>query len=260
MSRKPVDVIIVPTIRPRESVDFAVSLGDLIRADTLIIRDNTIAEARNKGLEAARACGWEHVMFLDDDIQIHQEQVMEAAGLLRHCQVAAFTAQYFPDNSVVRHAARAAGIPTPVFCSGGAMLVNMRTLPEGQHFPDIYNEDWFFMHGLEVGDPGNMTQLPYDPFVPGRAAREEFGDLIAEGIQGKPVIYDRGFWEAAIREREEFLSSLHVEGAAAASVQEACDVLAGITVTDVQKFLHTWQRDVLRLYSSNRQHDRFVSG
>jgi hypothetical protein len=54
-------------------------------------------------------------------------------------------------------------------------------------FPDIYNEDWlFFVEHAAKGElpcVGHARQLEYEPFSdPQRAVREEFGDLLAEGL------------------------------------------------------------------------------
>lgn len=241
---KPIDAIIVPTARDPSHyypTHLATSISDMLRANTVTIRDATIAQARNHGLVAARACGWEHIMFLDDDIGIHERQIRSGAATLRSVQVVAFTSRSFPDNSVVRHAARAAGMTVPVHPGGAAMMVNVGKIPETRLFPEIYNEDWFFMHGLDMVNGGDVEQRPYNPFIPGRAAREELGDLIAEAIHGKPVTYDKGFWENAIRERKELLDSIHVDGAAGVSVKEASEVLERIEVKDIRKVLRYWQ-------------------
>ncbi len=240
------DAIIVPTIRSphNDPTHHATILADTLRASLLSIRDKTIADARNQGLTAARALGWRRIMFLDDDIGIRPLQVLNAAGMLPDCQIAAFRPVDFPDNSVVRHAARAAGMPTAVHPSGSAMLVNMRAVPAERRFINVYNEDWLFMHGLDVRDAGEVTQRAYDPFTPGRAAREEWGDLIAEATLGIEISAEAEFWEQAIRQRETFLRDvsrrLEAGTPAAASVREAQRALEGITPADVIQFLAEW--------------------
>ena len=91
-----------------------------------------------------------------------------------------------PDNSVVCHARRLAGMSQDVFVTGAVLGVHCNNLPLS-FFPDIYNEDWFFF--AEEAAPrrlprvGRARQLEYDPFAnPDRARREEFGDLLAEGL------------------------------------------------------------------------------
>ena len=55
-------------------------------------------------------------------------------------------------------------------------------------FPDLYNEDWLFFYrdaaAERLATPGSLAeQVPYDPFAdPQRAAGQEFGDVIAEGL------------------------------------------------------------------------------
>ena len=92
----------------------------------------------------------------------------------------------FPDNSVVCHARRLAGLPQDNFVSGSVLGVNCDDLPL-PFFPDIYNEDWFFFSKAvarhELANVGDATQAPYKPFAdPQRARHEEFGDLLAEGL------------------------------------------------------------------------------
>lgn len=234
---KPVDAVIVPTAR-YNSTDYAAALAEELRADLFVIRDRKIADARNKGLLAAKACGWTRIMFLDDDIRMSADQVADAAKACS--QVAAFRVTDFPDNSVVRHAERLTGVNVPVYPSGGAMLLNMRTVPEERLFPEIYNEDWLFMHGLDVAVCGEVRQLPYDPFVPGRAAREEFGDVIAEAVRDREISDDPGFWAAKIAERDVFLRGLNVSGAAGLSVAEARQALTAVNADKVICFLRSW--------------------
>jgi hypothetical protein len=121
------------------------------------------------------------------------------------------------------------------------MLIDLAKIPLCRRFMNIYNEDWLFMHGLKVADAGEVKQLPYDPFIPGRAAREELGDLIAEAVRGKPMTTSLTFWEDAIRERELLLDSLsHLAGAAGASVREAKEELRGLTAEQAARQVSMW--------------------
>ena len=65
------------------------------------------------------------------------------ARQLDHSQIAGMVCREYPDNSVVCHARRLAGLPQDNFVSGSARGVRCDdvALP---FFPDIYNEDWFF--------------------------------------------------------------------------------------------------------------------
>jgi hypothetical protein len=94
--------------------------------------------------------------------------------------------RHFPDNSVVCHARRAAGLPQDVFLTGAALECTA-TAFLCRSFPDIYNEDWFFFAreaaSRELRGVGEAGQLTYNPFAgPDRARQEEFGDLLAEGL------------------------------------------------------------------------------
>jgi hypothetical protein len=87
---------------------------------------------------------------------------------------------------VVCHAHRATGKFQDVWVSGSVLAVDC-TAPIG-FFPDVYNEDWLFFYDdaaeHRLGSSGlGATQLRYDPFDdPQRAARQEFGDVLAEGL------------------------------------------------------------------------------
>ena len=57
-------------------------------------------------------------------------------------------------------------------------------------FPNIYNEDWFFFSEeaarRKIAKVGVSQQEAYDPYEdPLRAAQEEFGDLLTEGLYAR---------------------------------------------------------------------------
>ena len=94
-------------------------------------------------------------------------------------------------------------------------------------FPNIYNEDWFFFSqeaaDRKIAEVGTSRQLEYDPYRdPERAVKEEFGDLLAEGlyahldekkdIPGADAAYWRDFKEI----RKEFLRKVATSLARAA--------------------------------------------
>ena len=145
-----------------------------------------IARKRNVGLQLARLCGWRTVMFLDDDIRdLTASAVSQAAGLTACFQAVGFEISQYPDNSVVCHAHRLTGSKQDVFPGGSALVIDAARCDT--LFPPIYNEDWLFLfdavQSRSVAVAGALTQLEYQPFArPGRAASEEFGDVIAEGL------------------------------------------------------------------------------
>ena len=92
--------------------------------------------------------------------------IARLAGQLEMHQVAGMVVRRFPDNSVVCHARRLAGLAQDVFVTGAVLGVHCNSLPLSL-FPDIYNEDWFFFaeEGLRSALPrvGHAVQAEYDP-------------------------------------------------------------------------------------------------
>jgi hypothetical protein len=162
--------------------------------DICAVRDCDLSVKRNVGLLLARMVGWERIFFMDDDIRdLDSAELLETVALLGDRQQpqpgyysVGMWASHFPDNSVVCHARRAIGKFQDVFVSGSVLAVDCTV--SFSFFPDIYNEDWlFFYRDAAEGRLGasghSATQLRYDPFAnPQRAAGQEFGDVIAEGL------------------------------------------------------------------------------
>jgi hypothetical protein len=152
-------------------------------------RKSDLSAKRNIGLLLARLHGWNKIVFIDDDITLTRaDNIMRLAAQLERHQVAGVPVKGgpAPDNSVVCHARRLAGFAQDVFVTGAILGVHCSSLPLS-FFPDIYNEDWlFFAKEAAAGElprAGAARQLWYDPFAStDRARREEFGDLLAEGL------------------------------------------------------------------------------
>ena len=150
-------------------------------------RASDLSAKRNIGLLLARLHRWNKIVFVDDDVTLSRtDNVARLAGQLDRYQVAGMIVWDYPDNSVVCHARRAAGLSQDVFLTGAVLGVHCNNLPLS-FFPDIYNEDWFFFAreaaGRQLRRVGQATQLEYNPYAsPDRARREEFGDLLAEGL------------------------------------------------------------------------------
>ncbi|HET6740721.1 MAG TPA: hypothetical protein VFH76_17375 [Kribbella sp.] len=150
-------------------------------------RSSDLSAKRNIGLLLGRLRGWSKILFLDDDVYgFGARDIGRLAGYLDRHPVASMASTKFPDNSVVCHARRIVGFTQDVFVSGATLGVNLQ-YPDLSFFADVYNEDWFFFarHAAERRLPrvGDALQQEYDPFADHeRAAREEFGDLLAEGL------------------------------------------------------------------------------
>jgi hypothetical protein len=230
-------------------------------------RDSDLSIKRNLGLILARMLGWDRVFFMDDDIT--------SVGVddLRHT-VSMLGAQYdsvgmrvtdFPDNSVVCHAHRTTGKFQDVWVSGSVLAVDC-TAPIA-FFPDVYNEDWLFFYDdaaeHRLGSSGlEATQLRYDPFDdPLRAARQEFGDVLAEGLY---ALLHRGqntkhatldYWINFLDARRGFLDAIiaRADNAQAEvrqkmldSVRAARECSAEIQPEFCEHYVQLWRKDLSR--------------
>jgi len=240
-------------------------------------RKSDLSTKRNLGLLLARLNGWSKIAFLDDDITLsHVSAYERLARQLDHSQIAGMVCREYPDNSVVCHARRLAGLPQDNFVSGSVLGVRCDdvALP---FFPDIYNEDWFFFSKAvarhDLFNVGTATQTRYEPFAnPQRARHEEFGDLLAEGLYSlfediadphlgyhSQLHYARGsFWSAFLDARRESLEltrdrlerfGAHLDGncepdAALRSLAAAEQRLDLITPGLCEEFLGAWQDDL----------------
>jgi hypothetical protein len=194
--------------------DFATSS---ILSGTKFDRPTDTSTKRNIGLMLCHMLGWKHIAFLDDDIEIPNPADLElAVGLLDKHNIVGLFVDGYPDNSVVCHAYRMAGGLQKSFIGGGAIVVEAQRVCS--FFPDIYNDDWFFMlddaKGLQsVATTGKVNQRPYDPFRnPERARTEELGDVLAEGVfwlldQGRSLLdADLRHWKDFLVRRRTFIN------------------------------------------------------
>ena len=212
--------------------------------------------------------GWRRVLFLDDDLsQADSSQVRAAAGLLRELRAVGLANHGYPDNSVVCHAYREVGGAQETFAGGGAMLVDPQSADA--FFPDIYNEDWFFLYAdareRRVGMTGSVFHRAFDPFAdPARAREEEFGDCLAEGLfwllheeRGVEAADDE-FWRSAIANRRKLirhvLAKLRRRGPEwaqwpsrdrmLASLDAAQRISSFITPSLCVDYVEAWQQDL----------------
>ena len=181
-------VIDLPDDYQHELLDFralASIKDDLPTACSYRVTD--LSTKRNLGLILARMLGWRRIFFLDDDIRdVNPADVHSTVSMLGSYPTAGMRVADYPDNSVVCHAHRMTGGEQDVFVTGAALAVDCQQ--SSGFFPDIYNDDWlFFYDAASAGRLGSsqreVTQLRYNPFAdPQRAAWQEFGDVLAEGL------------------------------------------------------------------------------
>lgn len=261
---------------------------DLLAASSGKTRD--LSTKRNLGLVIARMLGWRRLMFLDDDIYgISKEDVEALAAALNNHNVSALIPEYYPDNSVACHAFRLGGGEQETFASAGGMGVrcDWADLP---FFPNVYNDDWFFFSqeaaSRRIAVVGESRQLAYDPYQdPNRAIKEEFGDLLAEGLYARLDArlgisdVDEAYWTAFKESRRDFLRRVaesleqHPDHgledgdgpqvrAAQVSIRAAQDQLERIDSGLCQKFIKLWQADLVewRRYLTELPHFESVRG
>ncbi len=225
----------------------------------------SLSRKRNLALLAARMCGWDTVLFLDDDIRSAAASTVRlAAGGLGTAAAVGFAVRGYPDNSVVCHARRLAGMAQDVFVGGSALLVDPSDEDLG-HFPAVYNEDWLYLFDAlakrRVTRTGTVEQVPYDPFAdPGRGESEEFGELLAEGLVAHleggatDVPLDTAYWADFRRRRAAFLAgtvdllraprrSRADRTAAQTALTAAQARLRAVRPQDCVDFLTAWRSD-----------------
>lgn len=190
---------------------------DQVLKGTRFERRTDTSLKRNLGLLLARLIGWERIVFLDDDIEIPKPtDLWEAAGLTHHYAGVGLAIVGMPDNSVVCHAFREAGGAQEMFIGGGALAIGTKSMTS--FFPNIYNEDWFFLldeKGLRrTTTTGTAVQKIYDPFRERRARMEELGDCLAEGLfwlldNGRSLQdATAGHWRTFLGNRAKFITDV----------------------------------------------------
>lgn len=251
------------------TVDLRTSANEEIAAANLG-RNPDLSIKRNLGLALARLLGWKKLMFLDDDIHgIATGVVAKLAEALEGHSISALIPTDFPDNSVVCHANRLGGErKQDVFASASGMGVRCDR-EDLAFFPNIYNEDWFFFaqeaSSHKIARVGESRQRTYDPYYhPIRAASEELGDLLAEGLYARLDIgeeiwtVDADYWRYFIDRRMQFhmrvleaLSRVEARNRAEAvrateSIRAAQRQLDKITPELCQTFVRLWRSDLKR--------------
>lgn len=200
-------------------------------AGTRFERRTDVSTKRNLALVLCHTLGWERVVFLDDDIRVpNPVDLRKAVGLLDTHTAVGLGIGGFPDNSMVCHAFREGGGRQATFVGGGALAVEVKR--NHSFFPNVYNEDWFYMLDAEkrlqsVATVGEVLQYPYDPYLPERARNEEFGDVLAEGTfwlldQGKTVADgDLAHWRGFLAERRRFIEQVRTMVGTSAAIKPA---------------------------------------
>ena len=232
--------------------------------DSCINPNGDLSTKRNIGLLLARMVGWERIFFLDDDIRdLDASDLREVATMLGPYGAVGMRAVDFPDNSVVCHGHRKTGGYQDVFISGSVLAVHCAD--PIAFFPEIYNEDWFFFYhtakARRLGGHGrDATQLCYDPFAnPQRAAGQEFGDVMAEGLYG--LLHDRigaddatsDYWRSFLDSRKRFLEAVltrsegvepYLRRRITSSIETAMEWSRQISPSMCEHYIALWKEDL----------------
>jgi hypothetical protein len=227
-------------------------------------RSSDTALKRNLALLLSRLTGWECVLFLDDDVtDIDPAELRTAAALIGKYRAVGLENVGWFDNSVVCHANRDTGGEQFCFVGAGGLLV--RAAHTRSFFPNVYNEDWFFLleeDGLtEVAMSGHCAQASFDPYVdPQRARREEFGDCLAEGLfalldDGAQLSdADHRYWRRFLDQRRRLIEEIIARARhrprepgrrerILASMNASRDALADVSASLCVAYLDAWRRD-----------------
>jgi hypothetical protein len=262
--------------------------GDVFGEGRLKVND--VGRKRNLALLLAAGMQWPNALLLDDDMfvtldgdgrskdrhprTLDPESLRSAVRAVRdgeHLAVG-WAAQDFDDNSVLCRIAGEMGAPQGQFIGAGALYVpvDART----SFFPSIYNEDWLFLlalrrhrvsGGAELLDGGDVHQDEYPAYLASRAAAEELGDVLGEGLAS--LLHEDGgdeagspsFWRRALRERCRFRIELHERVAdsrhdlrdemlkalrAMATVQERLSDEEDYWVSQLVTYSRVWRNDI----------------
>jgi hypothetical protein len=237
----------------------------LMLSQTVFSRHTDLSSKRNLALMLSRMVGWSRILLLDDDItDLDPGEIRRVSGLLDGYHAVGLHINGFPDHSVVCHAYRRVGGDQLSFIGGGALAV--RTEDCSSFFPDIYNDDWFFLLDpagflQPVTTEGQVSQDSFDPFrTADRARAEELGDVLAEGTywlldQGQSARRaDHDHWAEFLHRRKLFIERVlnmteehnldwSEKHRMIAALRAALGRLARITPELCERYLEAWVSD-----------------
>ncbi|HEX6235068.1 MAG TPA: hypothetical protein VFZ63_18200 [Jiangellaceae bacterium] len=232
--------------------------------DSRFERFTDLSQKRNLALLLSRISGWRRVLLLDDDIHhVSASDVCAAAGLLKRFDAVGLRNRGFPDNSVVCHVSREVGYKQGQFIGAGGLVITPAKAES--FFPDIYNEDWFYLLGLRqplrLAATGRMRHQLFNPFAdPDRARREELGDCMAEGLfwlldEGRSIDdADVNHWRQFLDHRRQFIDSLLQQLDPVSDVKMIASLEAAGTICSslidepdiCEGYVHLWRSDIDR--------------
>jgi len=179
----------------------------------------TLGYVRNYAIILAKALGFEQILFMDDDIIIKDDNIVqEMMKLLSNADFVGAKISGMPDDSVVGYIMRELGMKPYEFLSGGFLAFNLNSVSE--YFLNYYNEDWIwlFLHKpkAKLVKHGEAHQLPYDPFENAgeKALQQEFGEILVDGVkqvidsENYALLSNKHFWDRIIEKRIDLIKDI----------------------------------------------------
>jgi hypothetical protein len=175
--------------------------------------------ARNFAMMYSKAKHFENILFMDDDIQApNVNLITKLFQLLGEYKFVGANIEGLVDDSALGHIATDVEVVNERMLSGGFMAYNPNKIDH--FFFNNYNEDWIWLF-LQLKDDrylqtGEVFQELSDPLFnyKEKIIFQEFGEIALDGILDlyKEGSYDSliqlSFWERMIQEREEYLELL----------------------------------------------------
>lgn len=185
--------------------------------------DWNLGYIRNLALIVSKSLGLESVLFMDDDIEVENIELIDTLfSSLKHYRFSGANIKGLIDDSILGHTATDLGIENERMLSGGFMAFNPNKIEH--FFLNNYNEDWIWLF-LQLKDKaylqfGEVYQELSNPLknYKDRIKFQEFGEIALDGILD---LYEKGnykslqqisFWKRMVQERLEYLEMLIEKG------------------------------------------------
>lgn len=182
-------------------------------------KDWNLGYVRNFALLYAKSINRDRVLFMDDDIQVmNSDLISKLFYSLEEYTFAGANIEGLVDDSALGHIATDLEIINERMLSGGFMVFNPEKID--QFFLNNYNEDWIWLFlqlkNKEYLQIGKVLQELNDPLLnyKTKILFQEFGEIALDGILDLyqtghyDLLCDLLFWERLVKERKEYLNLL----------------------------------------------------
>jgi hypothetical protein len=175
--------------------------------------------ARNFALIYSKALRLERVLFMDDDIQVpNLELIGELFRKIDYYQFVGANILGLVDDSALGHIATDVGINNERMLSGGFMVFKPNSI--NHFFLNNYNEDWIWLflqlRQKQYLQTGDVFQELTDPLInyKNKVVFQEFGEIALDGVldlfkqDSYDLLVEFTFWQRLVKERREYLDTL----------------------------------------------------